>query len=317
MPQVIAIGEALVEIMRPDKRTPLDQAGVFQGPYASGAPAIFAVAAARLGLDVGFIGSVGKDGFGRLLAARFRQENVGIDGLHEISDYTTGIAFIAYAAGGGREFVFHLRQSAAALLSAESLHADYFADVSWLHISGSALFLSERSCEACARALQLTKAAGGKLSLDPNLRPELMAVERARELLAPYLLAADLLLPTAKEARILTSSDDDDEAAALLRQNADQIVVFKRGAEGATVFTGDGRIDILGFPVSEVDPTGAGDCFNAGFIYGLEAGWPAAEAAKYACAAGALAVMKQGPMEGAPSGEQVIEFIGRAGEHIV
>jgi sugar/nucleoside kinase (ribokinase family) len=314
MPKIIAIGEALVEIMRPDKGTPLDQAGLFEGPYASGAPAIFAVAAARLGLDSGFVGSVGQDGFGRLLAARLGDEKVDIQCLHEISGYTTGIAFIAYAADGGREFVFHLRQSAAALLSAERINATYFAGVSWLHISGSALFLSEKSREACARALALTKAAGGKLSLDPNLRPELMAIEQAREVLAPFVAAADLLLPTAEEAHILASGEDDDGAAAALIQDPRQVVVFKRGAAGASVFTGDCRFDIPGYAVEEVDPTGAGDCFNAGFIYGLEAGWPAARAGVFACAAGALAVTRRGPMEGAPFGEQVKEFLRSSGK---
>ena len=309
MPQVIAIGEALVEIMRPDKRTALDQTGTFEGPYASGAPAIFAVAAARLSLNTGFVGTIGRDGFGRLLVRRFREEKVDICYLHEIIDYTTGIAFIAYTADGRREFVFHLRQSAAALLSSEILNADYFKGVSWLHLSGSALFLSEMSREACTRALELTKEAGGRLSFDPNLRPELMGMDKAGDVLAPYLAAADLLLPTADEAHIITKTDDDDLAAAALMKEPKQIVVFKRGAEGASVYSVDGRVDVPGFAVTEVDPTGAGDCFNAGFIYGLEAGWSAAKAGTYACAAGALAVTQKGPMEGAPTSEQVNELM--------
>ena len=102
MPQIIVIGEALVEIMRPDKGTPLDEAGLFQGPFASGAPAIFAVAAARLGLAVGFIGSIGADAFGDLLEKRLGAETVDTRYLQVIPDYTTGIAFIAYAADGNR-----------------------------------------------------------------------------------------------------------------------------------------------------------------------------------------------------------------------
>ncbi len=311
MPQVIAIGEALVEIMRPDKHVPLDQAGIFQGPYASGAPAIFAVAAARLGLSTGFIGTVGADGFGRLLRRRLQEEKVDTTYLTDVPDYTTGIAFIAYAADGGREFVFHLRQSAAAVLSAERLQAEYFAGVSWLHISGSALFLSESSHDACARALELTKKAGGKLSLDPNLRPELMAVDEARDLLTPFLEAADLLLPTAVEAHILTGSNDDDTAAGILLARPDQIVVFKRGSAGASVFTQDGRVDIPRFSMREIDPTGAGDCFNAGFIYGLESGWSLERAGVFANAAGALAVTRQGPMEGAPTVQKVNKILNQ------
>ena len=56
MPDFVTIGEALVEIMRPDRDWPLDRPGEFLGPFASGAPAIFAVAAACLGLSIGLKG---------------------------------------------------------------------------------------------------------------------------------------------------------------------------------------------------------------------------------------------------------------------
>ncbi len=156
--------------------------------------------------------------------------------------------------------------------------------------------------------LELTKKAGGKLSLDPNLRPELMPVDKAGVLLEPFVEAADLLLPTAEEAHILTGIPDDDGAAQALLKNRKQILLFKRGASGASVYTQEGRVDISGFSVTEIDPTGAGDCFNAGAIAGLEAGWSPPKAALFACAAGALAVTQLGPMEGAPSAAEVVEF---------
>jgi NAD(P)-dependent dehydrogenase (short-subunit alcohol dehydrogenase family) len=68
--EVIAIGEVLVEIMRPVVGLPLDLVGIFQGPFVSGAPAIFVAAAARLGARVGFVGQVGMGAFGRLLLER-------------------------------------------------------------------------------------------------------------------------------------------------------------------------------------------------------------------------------------------------------
>ena len=64
---ILTIGEALVEVMRTDIDQPLDQPGPFSGPYPSGAPFIFAVQAARLGMCSGAIGSVGKDAFGECL----------------------------------------------------------------------------------------------------------------------------------------------------------------------------------------------------------------------------------------------------------
>lgn len=310
MPRIITIGEALVEVMRPDESIPLDQPGPFAGPFASGAPAIFAVAASRLGLDTGFIGATGADAFGRLIDQRLQAEGVDTRFLQTIPGMTTGIAFIAYAAGGSREFVFHLRQSAAAEMRPDQVQPTYFTGVTWLHISGSTLFLSEACRAACAAAVRAAWAAGGKLSLDPNLRPELMPVGEARAALDPYLKTADLLLPTAEEARLLTGCEDDDAAAQALLGGRERLVVLKRGAAGAAVYSADGRVDIPGLPVTEVDPTGAGDCFNAGFIYGLHQGWSPSEAGRFATAAGALAVTRQGPMEGAPTAQAVLEQLG-------
>lgn len=308
-PHIISIGEILVEIMRPDVSQPLDRPGMFAGPYASGAPAIFAVAAARLGMSVGFIGGVGNDAFGKLLRARLTSEGVDTTLLQTVPGYTTGIAFIAYAPDGNREFVFHLHHSAAAMLNIEELTPDDFTDVHWLHLSGSAMMLSKASRTACQRALELTLAAGGRLSLDPNLRPELMPLDEARRMLAPYLATADLILPTAAEAHALTGTENDEKAAhALLtwgNGNPNRIVALKRGAKGCTLFTTDTRIDIPGFAVQEIDPTGAGDCFNAGCVLGLEMGWSPEEIARFAAAAGALAVTQQGPMEGAPTRAEV------------
>ena len=63
------------------------------------------------------------------------------------------------------------------------------------------------------------------------------------------------------------------------------------------------------FGVTEIDPTGVGDCFSAAFIAGLEAGWSLEKVGRFANAAGALAVTKLGPMEGAPTFQQVEKFI--------
>ena len=300
-PAIIALGEALVEIMRPDSSQPLDEPGTFLGPFASGAPAIFAVAAARLGLAAGFVGAVGDDAFGRLLRARLAQEGVEHSQLQTVPGKSTAVAFVAYDRKGKREFVFHLRHAAAGALAAAALADGYFASARWLHLSGSTLALNEGSRAAAQRALDLVVAAGGALSFDPNLRPELLALEDARLLLAPFVAAATLLLPTADEARALTGRATTEEAArALLAQGA-QLVAVKEGAAGATFYSRRGTVSVPGIPVPEVDPTGAGDCFNAACIYGLEQGWPLRQVARFAAAAGALAVTRQGPMEGAPT----------------
>jgi sugar/nucleoside kinase (ribokinase family) len=308
MAEIITLGEILVEIMRPEAGQPLDRPGEFRGPFASGAPAIFVVAAARLGLSTAFIGAIGEDAFGHLLRTRLSTEGVDTSGLQVAQGYATGAAFVAYDNSGGREFVFHISHAAAGQLTPGLIPPVLFKNVKWLHLSGSTIFLNDNSRVACLHALELTKVAGGKICLDPNLRSELMPLEQAREMLAPFIASADLLLPTLAETYTLTGKSSIEEVTGALAVKPDAIIVIKRGPAGCTVIHHGQQIDISGFAVEEIDPTGAGDCFSAAFIAGLESGWPLEKAGRFANAAGALAVTKMGPMEGAPTRKQVEDF---------
>ncbi len=305
MTEIITLGEILVEIMRPNAGTPLGETGEFRGPFASGAPAIFAVAAVRLGLATAFIGSVGEDAFGRMLHTALAAEGIDLLGLQSVPDYATSAAFVAYDDDGDREFVFHIRHAAAGQIDAHALPEKIFKGVKWLHISGSTLALNENSRAACRYALEITLAAGGKISLDPNLREELMPLDKFRGMLKPYIAQADLLLPTVDEALAITGEEDITRAAQKLALKPGAILVLKRGAAGCSIFQHSKLVEVPGYLVDEVDPTGAGDCFSAAFIAGLEADLPLAQVGRFANAAGALAVTKLGPMEGAASRSQV------------
>jgi sugar/nucleoside kinase (ribokinase family) len=136
-----------------------------------------------------------------------------------------------------------------------------------------------------------------------------MPLDQSRKVLAPFLAAADLILPTAAEACVLTGTTQVDRAVELLGTSEDAVVVLKDGPAGCTIYGPKGRQHVPGFIVQEVDPTGAGDCFSAAFIAGLEAGWSLNAVGRFANAAGALAITQMGPMEGAPTRAQVEQFI--------
>jgi sugar/nucleoside kinase (ribokinase family) len=97
----------------------------------------------------------------------------------------------------------------------------------------------------------------------------------------------------------------------LLEFGAD-LVVLKRGALGATVYTGASSDAVAAFRVEEVDPTGAGDVFAAALASALLSGMAVPAATRYACAAGALAVTRRGPLEGAPTHQQLLALLGGA-----
>ncbi len=77
-----------------------------------------------------------------------------------------------------------------------------------------------------------------------------------------------------------------------------EIIVVKRGSRGCTVYSREEKIDVPPYVVQEVDPTGAGDCFDAGFLCGLLEAKSLEESARLAAAAGALNAAAFGPMEG-------------------
>lgn len=307
---LLIFGEALVEVMRTGIDQPLDRPGPFTGPYPSGAPFIFAVQAARLGARVAAIGAVGDDAFGRCFLDQLRAEGMDTAGVHVLPGYATGVAFVAYAGDGSRDFVFHLRHAAAGQIGPALLNPADFDGLGALHLMGSSLSIHDEALAMGLRALELAQAAGAKISFDPNLRPQLMPVERARAAFAPFVEAADVLLPTAQEARLLTGTETTEAAiAALLDERAGRVVIVTDGAAGCTVYTPHGAAHVPAFRVQEVDPTGAGDCFDAGFLVRWLAGDSPTEAARFANACGALAVTAQGPMAGIHSLQSVRAFI--------
>jgi sugar/nucleoside kinase (ribokinase family) len=305
-PKVIAIGELLVEIMRSQLDQPLSRQGEFSGPFPSGAPAIFIDAVSRLGVPAGFVGVVGQDAFGECLLDRLRQDNVDTSHVRIAPGYTTGIAFVSYRSDGSRSFLFHLSQAAAALLGPEDIDSDYVSQCEFLHVTGSALSFSPGARQACYKAVQIAKASGASISFDPNIRPEMLGIDQVREICQPVLEHCDLLLPSGQEATMLTGHADSQMACRALLERGIDIVALKLGAEGSVVYTSEETIKAPPVSVTEIDPTGAGDCYGGAFVVGLLEGWELARVARFANVVGALAVTRLGPMEGAPYRDHVL-----------
>lgn len=313
MATIITIGEALVEIMRTHRDVPLSAPGEWAGPFPSGAPAIAASAAARLGASVAFIGTVGADAFGDCIAQRLAADGIDCSGLRRLEGHLTGIAFVAYRSDGSRQFIFHLPHSAAARVEVAQISPGILEGARFVHIMGSSLSVSDTMREACYWLAREVHTRGGMVSLDPNLRPELMPVERIREVCQPILDIASIVFPSGEELATLSGERDSVAGAqALLRGNV-RIVALKKGERGSTLFTREGALDIPPYRVTEVDPTGAGDCFDAAFLVGLAEGWPLERVGRFANAVGALATTRLGPMEGTFRREEVLAFMAEQG----
>jgi len=310
---VMTIGECLVEIMRDKRDVPHSVPGTYLGPYPSGAPAIFADACARLGLRSGIIGAVGRDDFGKLLVERLRGDGVEVSRLKVLDDRTTGVAFVTYFSTGSRQFIFHIKHAAAGQIYPEDVDPEYVRRFKLLHIMGSSLSINDNCREACYKAVEIAKRSGMTITFDPNLRPELLDVSTIRSICKPVLEAAKAVLPSGVEAEALTGVSDPVKAGRKLLEHGPELAVIKLGEKGSIAVTRDGVVEASAIRVREVDPTGAGDVYDAAFVLGLLEGWPLNKILSFANAAGAIKVTRFGPMEGPLSRGEVEELLKRSG----
>ncbi|MFX1311253.1 MAG: sugar kinase [Promethearchaeota archaeon] len=315
-PDIISLGELLVEIMRPELDTPHGTIGaIYRGPFPSGAPANFISTAARMGkpfgFTTGFIGVIGDDEFGKLITEKLKADNVDISQIKISKDKHTGIAFNQYNSDGSRRFIF--AAGAASQTSIENINSEYFSDIKNLHIMGSALSISKSSRDSCNKAIKLAKLINPDvvISFDPNLRPEMMRLKNILEICQPVLEVTDILLPSGQEVEMLAGIANSKKACQKFLKKGIKIIVLKQGNKGCTVFTLDKKegLKCKAFKVKEIDPTGAGDSFGGAFVIGYLAGWNLGKIATFANAVGALKVSSFfGPMPDT-SYDEVIDFI--------
>ena len=309
MAEIVTFGELLVEFVATQIGQTFDSAGTFEGPFASGAPAIFVDQAARQGATAAIAGCVGQDAFGDAILRRLADNGVSIACVARCADRPTGTAFVAYRADGGRQFVFNIAQSAAGLLDAEGISPDLFEGCRWLHIMGSSLY-NKGAISAARAAAEQARRLGCKISFDPNIRPELTGSPEVQRALWETLEICDLFLPSESDLRFFHPAVTGDEVIRMmLERQSLEAVVLKRGAAGSTYINREQRIEVRAFEVTEVDPTGAGDCFCGTYLACIARGLPAEQALVRANAAGAMAVLKRGPMEGNSSREELDRFI--------
>ncbi|GGE08978.1 sugar kinase [Aureimonas endophytica] len=305
----VVIGEILVEIMALTRGNGFLEPIELVGPYASGAPAIFIDQCARLGGAAGIVASVGDDDFGRLNVERLRADGADVSAISVSPDFPTGSAFVRYREDGSRDFVFNIGKSAAALIGLTDAAKALFERAGHLHVMGTA-FAIPGAWEMIEHALGVIKGRGGSVSFDPNLRKELLGQGQTQARFQRLLDLADLLLPSGDELFVAAGVEGEEAAVAALFRRGIGEIALKRGEKGSSFFGGDGtRIDRLAFAVTEVDPTGAGDCFGGAYVACRRLGMAPAEALDYANAAGARNVSVRGPMEGAGTRAELDAFI--------
>ena len=274
--EVWAMGELLAEIMRPRPGMGLGETGPFLGPFPSGAPGIFIDTVARLGHTAAISSGVGDDDFGACILERLRRDGVNTDCVDVFPGRSTGVAFVTYSRDGSRRFLFHWDGTHAVM--GQVPEPSRIEGARLLHLMGCSLMANDAFRDRLFQAVELFSSRGALISFDPNIRFELLQGRSPAELVAPILRRCSILLPGETELTLLGGRDDPRESARVLLDTTPvQVIVLKRGRRGCTVITRDSEASVPAFRVREKDPTGAGDCFDAGFVCGGRPGprsWP-------------------------------------------
>jgi len=290
-PDLILAGDVKPEFNQVEKL--VDSAALTIGSSS----AIFSCGAARLGLKVAFIGVCGKDVFGHFMLDEMQKRNVDVNNVI-VRDGQTGLSVIL-STGTDRAILTHMGLISA--LRASDIPDALLRQTRHLHVAS--YFLQTNLQPGLPDLFRRARELGLTTSLDTNYDPseqwfgfdELLSV-------------TNVFLPNEKEALSLSGKMDINIAAEKLGLRVDMLAV-KLGPDGALGVSASKKVTVTSIPVKVVDTVGAGDSFNAGFLYGYLHNWDLEKALRLACVCGALSTQKAGGTEAQPTLDEAMKYV--------
>lgn len=312
--QIITFGELLIDFVPTVNGVSLAEAPAFK-KAPGGAPANVAAGLAKLGHDVAFMGKVGEDEFGRMLAGVLQEAGVDTSLMSFDEGARTALAFVTLKANGEREFMFYRHPSADMLLVEEEVDMDAVRNASIFHY-GSISLIAEPCRSTHLKILDEAKKAGVFLSYDPNLRlPLWESAQAAKAGIMSIWETADIIKISDEELEFLTGENSDATAKSLMFDGL-KLLLVTEGPHGARYYTPDFSGQVPGVKVDAVDTTGAGDAFVAGLLSKLADNQSIlqnedqlVEAIRFANAAGAITATGRGAIPSLPNAEQIEKML--------
>lgn len=298
-PRIVVVGSANTDLIVKVPRIPAPGQTVLGGNLVracGGKGANQAVAAARLGAQVTFIGCVGTDDFGDAYMSQLQSESLDTRFVHRDDSRPSGVALIFVAPDGENSIAV----APGANLALAPPHVDAAREA--FAAADVVLAQLEVPLDAVIRTAELAHELGVPFILNPAPVSDPPPAE--------LVSLASVLTPNRHEAAALVGRDAEPEqlAHALAEQGA-QLVVITLGADGA-LFAHKGIVGhVPAFRVHAVDATGAGDCFSAALAVATAEGAAPAEAVRFANAAAALSATKLGAQPSMPTRAEVDALI--------
>ena len=288
---VIAVGETMFSLVALDG--PLDEATSFHATHG-GAESNTCVALTRLGRSAAWVSRVGTDPPGDRILAVLGREGVQLSWVKRDPDRPTGL-MLRDTLGTVQ---YYRTGSAASALSPDDLEEVPVEDARVIFGTGITPLLG-RDAGRAVRAL--FRRARGMRALDLNLRKGLWGSDRAVALIEPLLRSCDLVFGGVDELGAFEDAPTAEGLARAFARRGPREIVVKGGSSGAGALDPEGRWhEVAPAPVRDVDPVGAGDAFDGGYLHARLAGAEVPEALIEGARCGAAVAATIGDADGVP-----------------
>jgi ribokinase len=263
-----------------------------------GSAANTVAAFAACGGSASMIARVGSDPLAEVVLSEMEKLGVDVSHIQRGGSTGTGMTFITVDPDGERTMFAH--RGANAELDPDYIRGDWFSAVDLFHLSGYAL-LRDPQRTAALRALRFARDRSIPVSLDIG--------RAAAGTCAEVLDQVDVVLASLPELPDLCGLADPVAAVRRLRRMGPGLVVVKLASKGSLVGADDGLVEIPAINVTVSDTTGAGDLFNAGFLYGYLSRLSVRASATLGNSLAALGIAVKGPGRPLPSGRALVRSI--------
>lgn len=328
---VITFGRSSIDLYSQDIGSTFNDIKGFDA-FVGGSPLNIAVACARLGLDASLLTAVGDDKVGEFIVNFLNNENVNTSCIPIKNGARSSAVVLGIEPPDKFPLVYYRDNAADSQVDINDVQEAKIQEYKILLINGTALNI-EPSRSATFFATEIANKNEVDVILDLDFRADQwhdyrafgltvrailsrvkIAIGTEEEILAATLSSVSQVVIKDQQISAPEIKGDIEASIKQLLSSGIEILIVKRGEEGASVYKANGnQQDVPGFPVEVLNVLGAGDAFAGGFLYGLLQGWDLYKACRMGNASGAQVVTKKGCANFMPTLNESLNFIEENG----
>lgn len=326
---LICLGRAAVDLYGQQIGARLEDEASF-AKYLGGSAANTAYGCSILGLKTAMLTRVGDEHMGRFVKETLQKAGVDVSHVKTDKERLTGLVILGIKDRDTFPLIFYRTDCADMAVSADDFDERFISSAKAFLVNGTHCS-TPQTYETTRQALDYARANNVKTVFDIDYRPVLWGLtslgdgetrfisdQSVSEHLQTLVPDFDLIVGTEEEIHIAGGHEDTVTALKTIREISDATLVVKRGALGASVFTGaipddlDQGVTVRGVKVDVLNVLGAGDAFMSGFLRGWLTGASHEQSLQYANACGALVVSRHGCAPAMPTMQELDDYLKRA-----